>query len=71
MAKKNADRLAKYEATIPPRIIDKWEKCIAIWDKTRDMKHAECPYLEPIRSTYAHCIVVSLPNTFSCSAVSR
>lgn len=52
LAKKNADRLQKYESTIPRHIIDKWEARIAVWDKTRDKKHAKCPYLEPIRGTY-------------------
>lgn len=54
LAKKNTDRLQKYESTIPRRVIIDWEARIAKWDATRDKKHSKCPYLEPIRGTHDH-----------------
>lgn len=48
---KHSGRFEKYEKTYPKEIVIDWEKRVQVWDRTKDKKRADCPYLEPTRST--------------------
>lgn len=52
MAVKHTSRYESYEKTYPAAIIQDWKLRVAAWESVKNKKRADCPYLEPVRSTY-------------------